>query len=324
MHRLSSSIAVALAAFGTLAAPAADAQSFPGRPVRLVLGYPPGGGIDVLARIMAPRLTERWGQQVVVDNRPGAGGNIGAEIVAKAAPDGYTILMMTLSHAVGASLYTRLPFHPADSFSGITTVGATTIVLLSHPSSPLKSVKDLIAMAKAKPGQLSFGHSGIGGSPHLAGELLKMQAGIDMVHVPYKGTGLALGDLIGGHIPLLVSALPGAIPHIKSGKIRALGITSAKRSPAVPDVPTIAESGLPGYEVEHWFGALVPAGTERKIIDWLHAEYAEVLRAPEVIDAFGKAGAQPVVRKPREFDAYLRAEIARWNKVVTTAGIRLD
>ncbi|HEV7391690.1 MAG TPA: tripartite tricarboxylate transporter substrate binding protein, partial [Burkholderiales bacterium] len=248
----------------------ASGRAYPTKPVRMVLGYPPGGGIDVLARIMAPKLSERWGEQVVVDNRPGASGNIGAEIVAKAAPDGYTLLMMTLSHAVGAGLYPRLPFHPADSFSGVTLIGATTLVLLSQPSSSMKTVKDVIAAAKAKPGQLSFGSSGIGGSPHLAGELLKLQTGIDIVHVPYKGSGLAFTDLMGGHVPLLMSALPGALPHVKSGKMRAIGVTSMQRSPAVPEVPTIAESGVPGYEVRHWFGALSPAGTDREVLERLH------------------------------------------------------
>ncbi|MGZ5093898.1 MAG: tripartite tricarboxylate transporter substrate binding protein [Burkholderiales bacterium] len=299
-------------------------HAYPTKPVRMVLGYPPGGGIDVLARIMAPKLSERWGEQVVVDNRPGASGNIGAEIVAKAAPDGYTLLMMTLSHAVGAGLYSKLPFHPADSFSGVTLIGATTLVLLSNPSSSMKTVKDVIAAAKAKPGQLSFGSSGIGGSPHLAGELLKLQTGIDIVHVPYKGSGLAFTDLMGGHVPLLMSALPGALPHIKSGKMRAIGVTSMQRSPAVPEVPTIAESGVPGYEVRHWFGALAPAGTDRKVLERLHDEFVVVLRMPDVAEAFSKAGADPVSNTPREFDAYLRAEIARWTKVVRAAHVKAE
>jgi tripartite-type tricarboxylate transporter receptor subunit TctC len=199
-------------------ASSAIAQTYPTKPVRMVLGYPPGGGIDVLARIMAPKLNERWSQQVVIDNRPGASGNIGAEIVAKAAPDGYTLLMMTLSHAVAAGLYPKLPFHPADSFSGVSLIGATTLVLLSHPSSSMKSVKDVIAAAKARPGQLSFGSSGVGGSPHLAGELLKLQTGLDIVHVPYRGSGLAFTDLMGGHIPLLMAALPERCPTSRAAK----------------------------------------------------------------------------------------------------------
>ena len=302
----------------------AIAQTYPTKPVRMVLGFPPGGGIDVLARVMAPVLNERWGEQVVVDNRPGAAGNIGADIVAKAFPDGYTLLMMTLSHAVGAGLYPKLPFHPADSFSGVTLIGATTLVLLTHPSSAIKSVKDLVAAAKARPGLLSFGSSGIGGSPHLAGELLKLQTGTDIVHVPYKGSGLSFIDLMGGHIPLVMSALPGALPHIKSGKVRAVAVTSMQRSQAVPEVPTMAESGVAGYEVRHWFGALAPAGTPRNIVERLHDEFVAVLRRPDVAEAFAKAGTDPVTSKPREFDAYLRAEIAKWTKVIREARITVE
>lgn len=320
LHRL----AAVFAALALGIASSAIAQTFPTKPVRMVLGYPPGGGIDVLARIMAPKLSERWGQQVVIDNRPGASGNIGADIVAKASPDGYTLLMMTLSHAAGAGLYQKLPFHPADSFSGVSLIGATTLVLLSHPSSSMKSLKDVIGAAKARPGQLSIGSSGVGGSPHLAGELLKLQTGIDLVHVPYKGSGLAFADLMGGHIPLLMAALPGAMPHIKSGKMRAIAVTSMQRSQGIPEVPTLAESGVAGYEVRHWFGALAPAGTDRKILERLRDEFAAVLRMPDVVDAFAKAGADPVTNTPREFDAYLRAEIAKWTKVIREARVKVE
>ena len=299
-------------------------QDFPTKPVRIVIGYVPGGGADTLGRILAPKLTERWSYSVVLDNRPGASGNIGAELVANAAPDGYTLLLMTLSHAVGAGLYTKLPFHPADSFSGVSLVGATTLVLVTYAASPLKSVKDVIDAAKARPGQLSFGSSGVGGSPHLAGELFKLQAGVDIVHVPYKGSGLATTDLIGGRIPLAMAALPGAVPNIKSGRMRALGVTSIQRSPAVPDVPTIAESGLPGYDVRHWFGILAPARTDRKRLDALHDALATALRMPDVADAYARAGADAVSSTPRELDAYLRSEIARWTKVVRAAGVKVE
>lgn len=318
-HRLTSMLVAALA-LGI--ASSASAQTFPTKPVRMVLGYPPGGGIDVLARIMAPKLSERWGHQVVIDNRPGASGNIGADIVAKAVPDGYTLLMMTVSHAAGAGLYPKLPFHPADSFSGVSLIGATVLVLLGHPSSPMKSLKDVIAAAKARPGQISIGSSGVGGSPHLAGELLKLQTGIDLVHVPYKGSGIAYADVMGGHVPLLMAAAPGAMPHIKSGKARAIAVTSAQRTQSLPDVPTFAESGVPGYEVRHWFGGLAPARTDRKILERLHDEFVAVLRMPDVVDAFGKAGADPVSSKPKEMDAYLRAEIAKWTKVIRAAGVK--
>lgn len=326
MHRFAL-ILCALAAASSATAQTASTEvghTYPTKPVRVVLGYPPGGGIDVLARIMSPKLSERWGQQVVVDNRPGASGIIGADIVAKAAPDGYTLLMMTMSHAVAAGLYSKLPFHPADSFSGVSLIGATTIVLLSHPSSRLKTLKDVIDAAKARPGQLSFGSSGIGGSPHLAGELLKQQTGIDIVHVPYKGSGLAFTDLMGGHVPLLMSALPGALPHIRSGKIRAIAVTSIQRSSAIPEVPTIAESGVPGYDVKHWFGALAPAGTDRKVLQRLHDDFVAVLRMPDVAEAFSRAGVDSITNAPREFDAYLRAEIAKWTKVIRAAHVKVE
>jgi tripartite-type tricarboxylate transporter receptor subunit TctC len=317
-------VLVALLAFIDCNRTYGAAQDFPARPVRIVIGYAPGGGADTLGRILAPRLTERWSHSVVLDNRPGASGNIGADLVAKAAPDGYTLLLMTLSHAVGASLYKNLPFDPADSFAGVSLVGATTLVLVTYPASSLKSVKDVIETAKARPGQLSFGSSGVGGSPHLAGELFKLQAGVDIVHVPYKGAGLATVDLLGGRIPLMMAALPGAIPNIRSGRMRALGVTSIQRSPAVPDVPTIAESGLPGYDVRHWFGILAPARTDPKRLDAIHDALAAVLRMPDVTEAYARAGADPVSNTPGEFDAYLRSEIARWAKVVRAAGIKVE
>jgi tripartite-type tricarboxylate transporter receptor subunit TctC len=323
LHRLSA-LLVSLGALAMTFALDADAQVYPAKPVRMVIGFAPGGGMDVLARIMAPKLNERWGHQVVIDNRPGAGGNVGAEIVAKAAPDGYTILMTPISHALAAGLYPKLPFHPADSFSGITLIGASPLVLLSHPSSPMKTVKDVIATAKARPGQLSFGSAGVAGSTHLAGELLKFQTGTDIVHVPYRGVGLAFADLMGGHIPLLMAALTGAMPHIKSGKISAIAVTSIQRSNALPDVPTIAESGVAGYDVTAWFGALVPAGTDRKIVDRLHDEFGAVLRMPDIREAFARAGTDPVTNTPREFDAYLRAEIAKWTKVIRESRVKAE
>jgi len=300
------------------------AQDFPVKPVRMVIGYPPGGAADTLGRILAPKLTERWPHPVVLDNRAGASGNIGAELVAKATPDGYTLLIVTLSHAVGAGLYPQLPFHPADSFSAVTLIAATTLVFVTHPASPFRNLRDVIDAAKARPGQLSFGSSGVGGSPHLAGELLKLQTGTDIAHVPYKGTGLSITDLLGGHIPLLMGALPGVFPHIKSGKMRALGVTTIKRSPAVPEIPTIAEQGVPGYDVQQWFGILAPAKTDPKRVAWLHDELAAVLQMRDVAQAFNSAGADPVTDTPREFDAYLRSEIARWTKVVKAAGVKAE
>ena len=232
------------------------AQDYPVKPVRMVIGYPPGGAADTLGRILAPKLTERWPHPVVLDNRAGASGNIGAELVAKATPDGYTLLIVTLSHAVGAGLYPQLPFHPADSFSAVTLIAATTLVFVTHPASPFRNLRDVIDAAKARPGQLSFGSSGVGGSPHLAGELLKLQTGIDIAHVPYKGTGLSITDLLGGHIPLLMGALPGVFPHIKSGKMRALGVTTIKRSPQYPRFRPSRSRAFPATTSSNGSGSL--------------------------------------------------------------------
>ena len=320
MHR-AGSLFVALI-IGTTCV-AAAAQPFPNRSVRLMLGYPPGGGVDVLARLMAPKISERWGQQLVVDNRPGASGRVAADLAAKASPDGYTLLMITMSHAVSASLYRNLPYDAAESFSAVTEVASTPLVLLAHPSLPVKSLNDLIALAKTRPGKLNYGSSGIGGSPHLAMELLKDIAGINVVHVPYKGSGLAYAEIIGGQIELVMSALPGALPHIRAGKVRALGLTSTKRSPGAPEIPTIAEQGVPGYGVTHWFGLLAPAGTDRKIIEQLQGDFVTVLRMREVAETVVKAGLDPVGSTSQQFHALLRSDIARWAKVIKQAGVTM-
>lgn len=306
------------------AATIALAQNYPTRPVRLIVGFPPGGAVDLLARITAPRLSEKWGQQVVVDNRPGAGSRIAAEIAAKAAADGYTLLMITSSHAVGAGLYGKLAYHPVDSFAAVTRAGSTPLVLLVHPSVPVTSVRELIALAKARPGQLNFGSSGTGGITHLAGELFKGMAKINIVHVPYKGTGPAFTDFIGGQVEVMFPALPGALPHVRAGKVRAVAMSSAKRSPALPEVPTIAEAGVAGYEVTNWYGLLAPAGTDTKIVERLHDEFAAVLRMSDVAEAFARAGAEPVSSTPREFEAYLRSEVARWTKGIKEAGVKVE
>lgn len=300
----------------------AGAQSYPSKPVRFVLGFPPGGAVDLLARILAPKLTERWGQQVVVDNRPGAGSRIAAEIAAKADPDGYTLLMVTSSHAVNAGLYEKHAYDPVNAFAAVTLVASTPLVLLVHPSLPVQSVKELVALAKRRPGRLNYGSSGTGGITHLAGELLKGMTGISIVHVPYKGTGPAFAELIGGQVELMLPSLPGALPHVKAGKVRAIAMTAARRSPVLPDVPTIAESGIAGYEVTNWYGLLAPAGTERKIIERLHDEVVALLQMRDVVAAFARAGAEAVSSTPQEFQAYLRTEVAKWTKVIKDAGIR--
>ncbi len=301
---------------------AAIAQPYPSKPVRVIVGFPPGGAVDILTRIMAPKVSERWGQQVVVDNRSGAGSMIAAEIVSNAAADGYTLLMITASHIVSASLYQKLAFHPVDSFTAVTQVASTPTALLAHPSLPVKSVKELIALAKARPGQLNFGSSGIGSILHLAAELFKGMAGINIVHVPYKGAGPAYTDLIGGHLELMFGAVPSALPHVKAGKLRAIAVTSAKRWPALPEVPTIAESGIPEYEVTNWYGLLAPAGTARQIVERLHDDFAEVVRMQDVAKAFVNSGADPVGSTPQQFNAHLRSEFAKWTRVIKDAGVR--
>lgn len=298
------------------------AQPYPNRPVRVVVGFPPGGAVDILTRIMAPKVGERWRQQVVVDNRPGAGSMIAAEIVANAAADGYTLLMITASHIVSASLHQKLAFHPVDSFAAVTQVASTPLALLAHPSLPVKSLKEVITLAKARPGQLNFGSSGTGSILHLAGELFKRMAGVNIVHVPYKGAGPAYIEFIGGQLELMFGAVPSALPHVKAGKLRAIAVTSTKRWPALPEVPTIVESGVPGYEVTNWYGLLAPAGTDRKIVERLHGDFAGVVRMQDVAQAFVKSGAEPVGITPQQFDAHLRSELAKWTQVIREAGIR--
>lgn len=300
----------------------AVAQPYPSKPVRLIIGFPPGGAVDLLARILAPKLSERWGQQVVVDNRPGAGSRIAAEIAARADPDGYTLLMITSSHAVNAGLYEKHAYDPVNAFAAVTQMASTPLVLLVHPALPVRSVKELVALAKRRPGELNYGSSGTGGITHLAGELLKSMAGISIVHVPYKGTGPAFAEFLSGQVEVMVPSLPGALPHIKAGRVRAIGMTSAKRSPVLPGVPTIAEAGIAGYEVTNWYGLLAPVGTERRIIARLHDEVVALLKMRETGEAFARAGAEAVSSTPEEFQGYLRAEVAKWTKVIKDAGIR--
>src|SRR4029453_1006317 len=253
----------------------------PPKPVRVVVPFPAGGTTDILARAAAQKLSETWGQQAIVDNRPGAGGNIGAELVAKSAPDGYTLLMGTVgTHAINASLYPKMPYDHVKDFAPVILVAGVPNVLVVHPSLPVNSVQELIAYAKANPGKLNFASSGNGTSIHLSGELFKVMTGVQMTHVPYKGSAPALQDLIGGQVQLMFDNLPPSPPQIKAGKLRALGVTSAARAPALPDLPTIAESGLPGFEASSWFGVLVPAGTPPSIVTKLNAEIAKWLPAP--------------------------------------------
>jgi tripartite-type tricarboxylate transporter receptor subunit TctC len=321
----------ALAAFTAVAACALAAPSiaqepaYPSKPIRLVVPFPPGGATDILARNVAQRLTETWGQPVVVDNRPGAGGNIGSELVAKAAPDGYTLEMGTVgTHAINSSLYARMPYDHVKDFAPVILVAAVPNVLVVNPGVPVNSVQELIAYAKANPGKLNFASSGSGTSIHLSGELFKVMAGVQMTHVPYKGSAPALSDLLGGQVQLMFDNLPPSLPQIKAGKLRALAVTSATRAPALPDVPTIAESGLPGFEASSWFGVLAPAGTPPAIIAKLNAEIGKWLASPEAKEKLAAVGANGAGGTPEDFARHIQAETAKWAKVVKESGAKVD
>ena len=302
----------------------AGAQSYPTKPVRLIAPSSPGSGVDIVARIVAQKLSESLGQQVVVDNRAGAGANLGAEIAAKAAPDGYTLFMGTPAHAINAGLYRRLNYDIVKDFAPISLVTTGQYVLVANPSLPAKNVKDLIALAKAKPGQLNYASAGSGNATHLAGELFKSLTKVNVVHVPYKGSGPALTDVIAGQVQFMFSNLTAALPHMKTGRLRALAVTGPQRTPAAPDIPTLIESGVPGYTVTSWFGVLAPTGTAKEIVNRLNAELAKVMRAPGMKERLAGEGADPTSSSPAEFTAFIKTEIEKWRKVVKDAGITAE
>jgi len=313
--------AVVLAALS----PVAAAQNYPTKPIRLVVPFPAGGTTDILARAAAQKLSEALGQQVVVDNRPGAGGNIGADIVAKSAPDGYTLLMGTVgTHAINPSLYTKMPYDHFKDFVPVVLVAGVPNVLVVTPSLPVNSVQDLIKLAKDKPGQINFASSGSGTSIHLSGELFKTMTGVEMTHVPYKGSSPALTDLMGGQVQLMFDNLPSALPQIRGGKLRALAVTSTKRAPALPDVPTMAESGLPGFEASSWFGVLAPAGTPPAVVTRINTEINKWLQSPEAREQLLGQGAEAAGGSPQQFVAHIRAETEKWAKVVKASGAKAD
>lgn len=302
--------------------PAFGQQKYPVRPIRLVLPFPPGGSTDIVARLIGQKLTESWGQQVLVDNRPGGGGNVAAEAVARAAPDGYTLFQVNVANAIGASLYPKLNYSLIGDFAPVTQLAATPYVLLAHPSVPAKSTRELVALAKVRPGQLNYASAGAGSATHLSGELLKSMAGVNIIHVPYRGTGPAVTALLSGEIELYFAAVPAAVPMVKTGRLRPLGVTSARRSALMPQVPTIAEGGLKGYETGTWHGVLVPVATPRDIALQLSAEIVRILNMPEVREKLVAQGLDPVGDTPEQFGAYIRAEIAKWAKVVAASGAR--
>ena len=300
------------------------AQQYPTRTVRVVVPYAPGGNTDFTARVIAQKLTETWGQQVVVENRPGGATNIGSELVAKAAPDGYTMLMGGASNAVNMSLYPKLPYDTLRDFAPIVLCVKGANLLAVHPSLPAKNIRELIALAKARPGKLSYASSGLGSSNQMAGELLKLMAGVDILHVPYKGNPPAITDTISGQVEMVFSGVPALIPHLQSGRLRAIGIGSLKRFPAVPEVPTLDESGLKGYEATTWFGLMAPIKVPRDIIVKWNAEVGRILASQEVNARFVGEGLEPMGNSPEWFTAFIKDEIAKYAKVIKAAHLKAE
>lgn len=316
--------------FASTAAPAQSASTvsapaYPYKSVRMVVPFAAGAGSnDIMARLVAQKLSDSFGQQVVVDNRPGASGIIGTDIVAKAQPDGYTVLMMSLTLTVNPTLFKKLPYRTEKDLTPVTEVASAPLMLVIHPSLPVKSVREFIAYAKAHPGKLNFGSGGPGTTPHLAGEMLKTMAGIQVTHIPYKGGAPALADLVGGQIQFMCENIPGTLPFAKAGRLRALAITDTKRSPLLPELPTLDESGLKGYEIVGWNGLFVPAGTPPAIVNKLHAAVVKALALPDVRERLTTMGADGVGNTPQQFTAFIKAEIAKWAKVVKDAGIKVE
>jgi tripartite-type tricarboxylate transporter receptor subunit TctC len=311
-------------AFALLAGGVA-AQRFPSKPVRIVVPFPPGGGVDIVARIVGPRLAKSYGQQVVVENRAGAAGIIGTEFAARAAPDGYTWLLATMGNlTVNKHLYSRMAVDPEKDLAPVTEVVAVYFVMVAHPSLPAKNVRELIALAKQRPGEITFSSSGAGGAPHLAGELFKRMANVNLVHVPYKGSGPSFADLLGGHVSLTCDSMLQSLPYIRSGKLNALAVLAAKRARQLPNVPTVAESGLPGYELTNWFGLVVPTGSPREIITRVHNDFTRVLRDQDVRDKISSMGADVVGDSPEQFATFMRAESTKWARVIKEANIRAE
>ena len=298
---------------------------YPSKPIRMIVPSAPGSGPDIMARAIGQKLTEALGQAIVIDDKPGAGGIIGSEAAAKAPPDGYTLIMSNAgAHTVNPSLYAKLPYDPIKDFAPVTLVALAPNILIVHPTLPVRNVKELIALAKAKPGELTFGSGGNGSTAHLSGEMFKTMAGIDTVHIPFKGSPAAVIGVIAGQIALAIPNIPPALPHVRSGKLKALAVTTAKRAAGVPELPTVAESGLPGYEATAWFGVLAPAATPPQIIARLNAAIVKIAHAREMQDRLMAEGADAVGNTPEQFAQIIRNDIAKWAKVVKASGARAD
>lgn len=323
LHTLALLTAALAPIFATAFATAAD--NFPTKPMRLIAPYPPGGTSDIIARLVGQKLTDVWGQQMVVDNRAGANGGIGCEVAAKSPADGYTLLIGNMTPiAANPSLYKKLGYDSLRDFHGVSLVAAGPNVLVVNPNVPVKSVQDIIALAKAKPSSLNFGSGGAGSPAHLAGELFKTLTGVQMTHVPYKGTVLSVNDLIAGQVQLVFSDAPPAIPHVKSGRLRAIAVTGAKRTPLMPEYPTVAESGVPGFALDNWWGILVPTGTAKDRIARINTELVKIMQSADAKTRFANLGVEAIHSTPAEFDAYIRSEYTKLAKVIKDAGAKAD
>jgi len=303
----------------------AHAQSYPAKPVRLIVGFAPGGGTDILARALGAKLTEFWGQQVVVENRPGATGTIGADFVAKAPADGYTLLLGSVnSNAIAPSIFAKLPYDPLKDFAGVAYVGYNINTLVVHPSIPARTVQELIALARSKPGQLTSASAGLGSTQHLALEMFKLSAKVDIIHVPYKGSGQAILDLVGGNVSMNFDVMPPVIEHIRQGRLRALAVTTLKRSSQLPDIPTMSESGLKGFEMSNWYAVFGPANTPRDIVAKLNADFNRALQDPAVRKRLTDAGTEVGGATPEWLDGYVRTEVVKYAKLVKDARVQID
>ncbi|HUQ76377.1 MAG TPA: tripartite tricarboxylate transporter substrate binding protein [Burkholderiales bacterium] len=316
---------VVVAALVAAIAGTASAQGYPNKPVRMIVGFPPGGGTDIVARVIGQKLSEWWGQAVAVENRPGATGTIGADAVAKSSPDGYTLIMGHVnSHGIAPNLFAKLSYDPIKDFAAVSYVGYVPNVLAVHPSVPAKSVKELIALAKSKPGELNYASSGNGSTQHLAGEMFKQLTGVDIVHVPYKGSGDAIKDLLGGVVAMNFDTMPPVLPHIQSGKLRGLAISTPRRLSQLPDVPTFDEEGIKGFDVTNWYGVMAPGGTPREIVAKLNADINKAMQVPEVRTRLEAVGTQLNEQSASQFEAFMKAEVAKYAKLVKSANIRIE